>query len=193
MSARFTLKTFIYNCKLHSRRLASHAKMNNSYQAPQGRLLSTLVVFVFVIGILYTLFLVFQQGNLKRDLTQIEEQSQELQTKIETLEREEIRELFVAQEIKDAVEDEQVPWSKVIRKLQDLTPVTVFFSSFSGGEGGSLTMSGLADTSYSVADLISAIDDSDDFTDGFVPSITEGTTTDGQTVVSFNLSLNADY
>lgn len=167
--------------------------MDNTYQAPQGRLLSTLVVFFFVVGVLYTLFLVFQQGGIKRDLTKMEEQSQELQNKIETLEREQIRELFIAQEVKAAVEAERVPWSKVVRNFQDLTPVTVFFSSFSGGEGGSLMLSGLTDNAGSVADLIAAIDDSEDFVDGFVPSITEGTTVDGQTVVSFNLSVNADY
>lgn len=167
--------------------------MNNSYQAPQGRLLSTLVVFAFVLGALYTLFLVFQQGSLKRELSRIESQSEELQNKIETLEREEIRELYVAQEVKQAVEAERVPWSKVLSELQDLTPVTVFFSSFSGAEGGSLTLSGLADNEGSVADLISALDASKEFTQAFVPSITEGTTAEGQTVVSFNLSLNAEY
>ncbi|MFT7184341.1 MAG: Tfp pilus assembly protein PilN [Oceanicoccus sp.] len=164
--------------------------MDNSYQAPQGRLLSTLVIFFFVIGVLYTLFLVFQQSNLTGDLTTMEEQTSELQTKIETLEREQIQTLFIAQELKDGVEASSITWSKVIRKFQDLTPVTVFFSSFSGGSEGDLSLSGLADNAGSVADMISVLSMSDDFLDAFVPSLTEGSTSDGQTVVSFNLSVN---
>jgi Tfp pilus assembly protein PilN len=165
--------------------------MDKSYQAPQGRLLSTLVIFFFVVGVLYTLFLVFQQANLNSDISTIEDQSSGLQTKIETLEREQIQTLFVAQEIKDAVEDSRISWSKVIRQFQSLTPVTVFFSSFSGGEDGELSLSGLADSADSVADMISVLNSSDDFTDAFVPSVTEGTTSEGQTVVSFNLSVNS--
>jgi Tfp pilus assembly protein PilN len=165
--------------------------MDKPYQAPQGRLLSTLVIFVFVLGVLYTLFLVFQQMNLKSDLTTIENQSTELTNKIEALEREQIQELFVAQELKDQVEADRVAWSKVIRKFQDLTPVTVFFSSFSGSDG-QLSVSGLADDAESVADMISVLDSSDDFFDMFVPSLTEGTTSEGQSVVSFNLRVNAD-
>lgn len=166
--------------------------MDNSYQAPQGRLLSTLVLFFFVIGILYTLFLIFQQANLKGDLVRIEDQSAELQIKIETLEREQIQTLFVAQEIKDGVEATRITWSKVIRKFQDLTPVTVFFSSFSGGNDSELNLSGLADSADSVADMLSVLELSDDFSNAFVPSVTEGTTSEGQTVVSFNLSVNAE-
>ena len=166
--------------------------MDNSYQAPQGRLLSTLVLFFFVIGILYTLFLIFQQANLKGDLVRIEDQSAELQIKIETLEREQIQTLFVAQEIKDGVEATRITWSKVIRKFQDLTPVTGFFSSFSGGNDSELNLSGLAYSADSVADMLSVLELSDDFSNAFVPSVTEGTTSEGQTVVSFNLSVNAE-
>lgn len=166
--------------------------MDKPYQAPQGRLLSTLVIFIFVLGVLYTLFLVFQQMNLKSDLSTIEGQATELTNKIEALEREQIQELFVAQELKDQVEAERVAWSKVIRKFQDLTPVTVFFSSFSGGSGGELSVSGLAENAESVADMISVLDSSDDFTEMFVPSLTEGTTSEGQSVVSFNLRVNSD-
>lgn len=164
--------------------------MDNTYQAPQGRLLSTLVIFCFVVGVLYTLFLVFKQANVNGDIATAEENSIELQTKIETLERDAIQTLFVAQEVKEGVEATRIAWSKVIRKFQDLTPPAIFFSSFSGGKAGELSLSGLADSADSVADMISVLGSSDDFSDAFVPSVTEGTTVEGQTVVSFNLSVN---
>ncbi len=164
--------------------------MNNSYQAPRGRLLSTLLVFCFAIGLLYTFFLIFKQATLKGDISELVESSETLETKIDTLKRKKIEELFIAQEIKNKVEASRVEWSGVIRDLQSLTPVTVFFNSMSGGDAGLLTLSGLSDSASSVADLIRALDESEDFSDVFVPSITQGRTSDGQSVVSFNLSIN---
>lgn len=163
--------------------------MDKTYEAPRGRFLPALVIFVFVVGILFTIFLVIQQIALNGDLSRIEGQRLELEAEIALLKEQQLEELFTAQEVKDVLEEESVEWSKIIRKLQDLTPVTVFFSSYSAGSNGQVSLSGLGDSYSAVADVISAMERSSDFVDVFVPSVTLGTTGDGQEVVSFSISV----
>ena len=165
--------------------------MDKPYEAPRGRLLPTLVIFIFVLGLLYTLFLIFQQIRLNGSIKNLESEKADLELKIAQLEAEEIQELFVAQELKDKVEESAVAWSGVVRSLQDLTPVTVFLTSYSVSENGDIQVSGLGDSFGSVADIIASLDKAPSFSDIFVPSVTAGTTADGQPVVTF--SLKAHY
>lgn len=163
--------------------------MDKPYEVPRSRLLPTLVVFVFVVGLLYTLFLVFDRFSLNGDIETLQAEKTDTENKITALQDEQIEELFVAQQLKDKVEAGSIQWSKVIRSLQDLTPVAVFLSSYGTSEDGSIQVSGLGDSYGSVADIISAMQKSSDFTDVFAPSVTSGTTSDGQPVVSFSLKL----
>lgn len=164
--------------------------MDQPYEAPRGRILPTLVVFIFVLGVLYTLFLVFQQINVNGNIKDLEAGKVDTQAKIDELRAEEIEELFVAQELKDRLEEATVEWSKVVRSLQDLTPVAVFLTSYSLSEQGGIQVSGLGDSFGSVADTISSLQKASDFAGVFVPSVTSGTTSDGQSVVTFTLKLD---
>lgn len=164
--------------------------MDKPYEAPRGRLLPTLVVFLFVLGVLYTLFLVFQRMNVSGNLKELEAEKVEVQAGIDELRAEEIEELFVAQQLKELLEDTTIEWSKVVRSVQDLTPVAVFLTSYSINETGEIQVSGLGDGFGSVADIISSLQKSSDFANVFVPSVTAGTTADGQPVVTFSLKLD---
>lgn len=165
--------------------------MDKQYEAPKGRLLPTIVLFVFVLGVLYTLFLLFEQYSLNRSINKTEADIGEVQLSIESMRSDQIEELYVAQELTDQVEASMTHWSKVVKSLQDLTPVTIFFSSYGASEDGSIQLSGLGDGYGSVADLITVLNDSDDFEEVFVPSVTLGTTSDGQEVASFSLQLKS--
>jgi len=46
--------------------------LDKPYEIPRSRLLPTLVVFVFVLGILYTLFLFFSRFNANGDIETLE-------------------------------------------------------------------------------------------------------------------------
>ena len=164
--------------------------MDTPYEAPRGRLLPTLVVFIFVIGVLYTLFLVFQRISVSGKIESLETQKVDVQAKIDELRAEEIEELFVAQELKNLLEENSIEWSKVVRSVQDLTPVAVFLTSYSINENGKIQVSGLGDSFGSVADIIVSLQKSSNFANVFVPSVTAGTTSDGQPVVTFSLKLD---
>lgn len=165
--------------------------MDTAYEAPRGRILPTLVVFAFVFGVLYALFLVFQQIRLNGSIADLEQAKLNAQAQIDELKAEEIEELFVAQEVKDLLEQNSVEWSKVVRSLQALTPVSVFMTSYGMSENGEIQVSALGDSFGSVADTISVLNKSPDFVNVFVPSVTAGATSDGQEVITF--SLNLDY
>ena len=167
-----------------------YTPLDKPYEIPRSRLLPTLVVFVFVLGFLYTLFLFFSRFNVNGNIATLEAGKLDVENKIEALRAEEIEELFVAQGLKESVGNASIEWSKVVRSLQDLTPVTVFLSSYSTSEDGGVQLTALGDTFGSVADTISALRSASDFADVFVPSVTLGTTSDGQSVVSLSLQLH---
>jgi Tfp pilus assembly protein PilN len=164
--------------------------MDTPYEAPRGRLLSTLAFFLFVLTALFVLFLFFQQLSLKGAVRDLDARKVEVEAQMEELRAQEIEELFVAEQLRDRLEADTVLWSKVVRSLQDLTPVTVFLTSYSLSELGEVQVSGLGDSFGSVADAILSLEKSPDFLHVFVPSVTAGKTSDGQPVVSFTLQLD---
>lgn len=164
------------------------ATMDNTFEAPQGRLLPTLVAFVFVLGLLYTLFLVFEQYSLNRSIASLQADEAKVQGQMEVLNSQQVAEIYVAQQVKDKLEASVLRWSGVITNLQHLTPVGVFLSSYGISEDGGIQLSGVGDGFGSVADMIAALNGSTDFVDVFVPSVTQGSTSDGQTVATFSLT-----
>ena len=163
---------------------------SSTYEAPRGRLLPTLVLFTFVLGSFYALYLLFTTYSLKNSVSDLEGNKAELQRKIEVLNDQQIQELYSAQMLSDKLAENATRWSQVFTSLQNLTPVGVYFSSYSLNEDGSIQVTGYGDSYDSVADLISAMEKAEDFTGPFVPSVTAGKTSDGQAIASFTLSIH---
>lgn len=163
---------------------------SSTYEAPRGRLLPTLVLFAFVLGSFYALFLLFTTYSLKNSVSQLEENKAEMQRKIEVLNDQQIQELYTAQILSDKLAEDAIRWSQVLTSLQSLTPVGVYFASYGLNEDGSIQVTGYGDSYGSVADLISAMEKTEDFTGPFVPSVTAGKTSDGQPIASFSLSIH---
>lgn len=162
------------------------------YEAPGGRLLSTLVIFVFVIVALYTGFLFFKQSSLNSEIERIATSKTDLETQINQLKTEQVQEVLAAQDLSEKVLAASIKWSKVVKKLQDLTPIGVFYKAYSATKDGSLAVSALGDTYSSVSSVISTIQNSKDFTDVFVPSVTLGATSEGNQLVTFSIQLKSN-
>ncbi len=163
--------------------------MDKSYEAPGGRLLSTLVVFVFVIGALYTGFLFFKQSSLNSEIERITDEKTDLEMQIAQLKAEQVQEVLIAQALSEKVTAASIKWSKVVKKLQDLTPVGVFYKAYSAAKDGSIAISALGDSYASVSSVIATIQKSKDFSDVFVPSVSLGTTSEGKELVTFPIQL----
>ncbi len=160
-----------------------------TYEVPRSRLLPTLILFIFILCLFYTLFLVFQRAGLKSSVEDLVAEKSNVERKIEVLNDQQIQELFAAQELKNKLDENTLRWSGVLNNLQALTPVNVFLSNYALNEDFSITLSGFGDDYGSVADLISAMSESDDFQGPFVPSVSQGSTSDGQSVVSFSMTV----
>jgi hypothetical protein len=163
--------------------------MDKPYSAPQGRFLPTLILALFIVGLLYTAFLAVQKWTLGREIVRNEAQMTQVQADLEALREGSIQELFLAQNMVDRVKGSAVLWSTVLKKIQSLTPVTVFFSSYSFNESGNLQLSGLGSDYKAVSDLLDALTEAPEFQGVFVPSVTLGQTGDGQSVASFSLEM----
>ena len=166
--------------------------MDKPYEAPTGRLLSTLVIFVFVIGSLYTGFLFFKQSSLNSEIDRIATSKTQLETQINQLKAEQVTEVLSAQSLSEKVLASSIKWSKVVKKLQDLTPIGVFYKAYTAAKDGTIAVSALGDTYSSVSSVISTIQKSKNFTDVFVPSVTQGTTSEGKQLVTFSIQLKSN-
>ncbi len=164
--------------------------MDKSYQPQSSRLLPTVIVFILVIGILYTSFLFFKGRSLKSELARIEDEQVETQSAIDDLKNDQIEEFLVAQELQEKIEASSVKWSQLIKRLNDLAPVAVFYRSYSGSDDGTVEISGLAENYASVSDAIKALQDSGNFDGIFVPSVNLGKASDGREIVSFTLQVH---
>ncbi|QQR55400.1 hypothetical protein IPG41_02490 [Candidatus Peregrinibacteria bacterium] len=130
----------------------------STYEAPRGRLLPTLVIFLFILGLFYTLYLFLSTHSLNNSVANLEENKVGLQRKIEVLNDQQIQELYNAEQLTKKIEENSVHWSQVLTRLNALTPVGVFFASYGLNEDGSIQVTGYGDSYASVADLIAAME-----------------------------------
>lgn len=164
--------------------------MDKSYQAQSSRLLPTIIVFVLVIGILYTSFLFFKGRSLKSELARIGDEKIETQNTIDDLKEDQIEEFLVAQDLTEKIEATSTKWSQVIKRLNDLAPVAVFYRTYAGSDDGTIEISGLAENYASVSDTIKALEDSGLFDEVFAPSVNLGRSSDGREIITFTLQVH---
>lgn len=166
--------------------------MDKSYEAPQGRLLSTLVIFAFVLGVLYAGFLFFKEISLASEIERIQSSEEEVRTQIAQLKNQQVEEVLAARNLSEKITAASFKWSKIIKRLQELTPTGIFYKAYTGAKDGSLQISALGDFYSSVSSVITTLQASKDFEDVFVPSVSLGTTSEGKKLVTFTLQLKSN-
>jgi hypothetical protein len=104
----------------------------------------------------------------------------------------------------EQIEQTEVKWSNVLDTITKIAPTDVEekrkiveFISYSGGEDGRLTFNVQTLSSENVerllgyvADIIKVFDETPDYSNPFVPSISKAQTPEGTTTLSFILSVN---
>ncbi len=185
-----TLKTLVDHGKLHTWSISIPATMDKPYEAPKGSLLPTFVVFLFVLVLLYGLFLFTQQLILKREINRAEADVTSIEEQLEVYEKDRVQEISNARDISERVKASRILWSGVVKRIQALTPSSIFYSSYTASEEGEIQLAGYGSTYESVAGAISQMYLSSDFDGTFVPSISQGNAGDGQSVASFSISFD---
>ncbi len=165
--------------------------------------ISSLLIF----GIIVVIAVGSYAGYLLLDNASKGENLQELNTSLVEYKKQDLKErnqevlqAITAKQAVDGLETDLIEWSEVMKEIRKTMPkkngdVLVDILSYSGNDNSEITMSvktlALSFTPYmDVAELIESFDDSEYFSNVFVPSISSGTNSEGREILTFLLSAN---
>ncbi|MBD3156563.1 hypothetical protein GF369_01920 [Candidatus Peregrinibacteria bacterium] len=163
-----------------------------------------LLSFIFVLGVgLAYGYYASQTQAVEQQLQSIEQELAEVNNQLDQLQQSEVVSAQNAISTLDAVEKAEISWSEVLDLLQDIAPkdnvalrAMVEFTSYSGAEGGRITLNAQTYPSRDVRKLLNAVaktienfNENPDFEEVFVPSISKSVSEDQETVLSFILSV----
>jgi len=147
-----------------------------------------LVSFVVFIAVLaFAGYSYLTKASLEAGVAEADTSIANLQEQVAELEEQSLTEVTVAQSLMTQVEEDEIKWSEMIMDLLGVTPLDVYYASYSGNTDGQVTVSGLADSYDAVAGLIDALEGADMFDEVFIPSVAVATSGDSE-MVSFGLS-----
>jgi Tfp pilus assembly protein PilN len=154
------------------------------------RLVHWVAGLIFVVVLALTGWAQFQKSQLNADLTDVEAETNQVETLLDQMRADKLDAVIIAQQLADQVESEAVQWSGVVTRLLNITPLDVFYNSYSASVDSQMNVNAITDSYESAAQLISVLDKESTFTDVFVPSLTQGDSDTGSEVVSFGVSFN---
>ncbi|HLG25919.1 MAG TPA: hypothetical protein VI588_04010 [Candidatus Gracilibacteria bacterium] len=148
----------------------------------------------------FSFYLGLQKSAIQEEQKRLDGEILTLKNEIIALEEEKVEAAQLAQKWLEEVEKKEIRWSGVITRVNSLLPfdaVTkqykVKFLSYSGAQGGKLTLNGqsretVSDPYPDVAEVIEVFNDSSYFYNAYVPSVTRGENDQGLKLASFILS-----
>ena len=157
-----------------------------------------IIIFLFVAG--FSGYKYWQISVLDQDLKKLESDLSSVNAKILTYEHDQMKEAIEAKMTIDSLEI--IKWSKVIEDIVGVLPEKdlVKIISYSASSVDSLSMNiktnQKEDEPYlNIADFIQFFDESEDFENNFVSSISSGTDDEGEEILSFSFSTSyiGDY
>lgn len=147
------------------------------------------LVLVAVLG--WTGWLYYQSQSLTDQVGSLQLEISETQSELDQLKEQSLDAVIVAQQTIDEIGASSIVWSEVLTHLQQITPVDIFYRSYSASADGRMTVSVIADSYDSAAALLSIFESDERFSEAFAASLTQGSTESGAGVVSFGLTFNA--
>jgi hypothetical protein len=162
------------------------------------------LAFIFVLGVGLGFGYYTSQTSATNDqIKNIDQQIAEINNQLEGLKSNDIVSAQNAVSALEVISLSEVEWSEVMGAIVNITPkdlvalrALVEFTSYSGAEGGRLTLNGRTYPSTdfrellnSVAKTIDAFNENPDFAEVFVPSISKSVSENQETVLSFILNV----
>lgn len=167
--------------------------------------LLTVAIIAFAATVIFSIYFKVKLGGLNSDLRELEKRKESLTTAVITTETGSTTatSLLDLKEKLSAIELNQLPWSRIVEKIETTIPrqrdtnsPVVVFQSYSGNEDGKVSVSAVTrqdafDPFADIALTIRAFNADPSFKRIFVPSISKSMTPDGAIVLSF--SFNFEY
>lgn len=160
--------------------------------------------FIFVLGVGLGYGYYTSQATASEDqMTTLDQEIAEINNQLEDLKSSQVVSAQTAVSALETIALNEIEWSEVLGAIIDIAPkdlvavrALVEFTSYSGAEGGRLTLNARTYPSRdvrnllnSVAKTIDAFNENPDFSDAFVPSISKSISDNDETVLSFILSV----
>ncbi len=158
--------------------------------------------FLLIVGVVclilvgsYTGFSYWQKYTAEANLEAVEKSLKGYKEDMLQIENQRVLQAISAKNLVSEIRGDIIVWSEIIQKIRSVVPVVgkanlVDILSYSGSVNSDISMSVRTipdrDNPYfDVADLIKKFSDNSQFEDVFVSSISKGTNTDGEEVLSF--------
>lgn len=166
-------------------------------------MVAAFLAFLIIGG--FSVYFEIRESKLNSRITDLKIKRESLEQEGEAIREDPIKLRAAAFSIKDElkkIEAEQLPWSKIIEKIEGTVPKIedtnepiVNFRSYLGSTEGKVSVSATtrgsaADPFADVASLVRAFVDEPSFQEVFVPSITKSLTPSGDTVLSFSINFS---
>ncbi|OGJ42417.1 hypothetical protein A3B60_03180 [Candidatus Peregrinibacteria bacterium RIFCSPLOWO2_01_FULL_39_12] len=152
-------------------------------------------IFAALITAIYVGFVFWQKASSEADQKKLEKVLSDLNQEVLEFENKQVVQAVNAKQIVDALKSDMKKWSTIIKRIRATLPkadnkLLVEALSYSGSLDGGISMnfktaSGSENPYFDVASLIKSFDDSNYFTESFVPSISSGTDEEGWEILSF--------
>ena len=169
------------------------ASQTETIQKPMGLLqwisLALVVVMVLLSGWAYV-----QKSKVNKAIAATSVEINQAQKQLDEIREEQVDSIVLAQQTMERIEASAIVWSEVITDLISVTPLDIFYRSYNAASDGAMSVNVLTDSYDSGAQLISILDDEDEFTNVFVSSLTQGSSSGGGEgdVVSFGITFNVN-
>jgi len=187
---------------LKSNNAAPEGESQVNQRLQKGGILNYILLFLLIGTILYGVFLSFDKGQVLASTADLEKQTKDIQTQIDTIKANKVE---VSQNAVDAlktIESGETRWSEVITEVQKLLPLDaqgqpqLNVVSYAGSADGKITLNMVTRPSAQppfsdVARIIAIFNSSVFFTEAYVPSIAKSSDESGQVTLSF--LLNTSY
>lgn len=154
------------------------------------------MTLIFVAG--YSGYLSFKKSEIRTEKKQNEAQIRNLEADILKYENQNLMSAVAAKQTVADLKGNSLLWSDVVQKIRKTVPKKdgLYFldvTSYTGSTNNTLSLSvktlpGGENPYFDVADFIQAFDESKNFIDNFVPSISAGKNDRGEEVLSFSFS-----
>lgn len=168
--------------------LASMAQM--PLKSGNARLVHWVAGAVLGLVLLWTLLAYVQMVRTKGAIEDVATQMQTAQAQLDQIKAQRLDAVIAAQQTADQVRAGDIRWSGILAKLLEVTPLDVFYRSYTASVDGKLSLSALSDDYDSAAQLLSVLNQTEPFSGVFTSSLARGSAESGSEVVSFGVTLD---
>lgn len=167
-----------------------NSQPQSEFPVGNARLIHWIAGAVLGVVVLATVWAYFQVWSVKGNLKDVATQTEAVQAELDQIVAQKLDAVIAAQQVVDQVRAGDIQWSAILAKLLEVTPLDVFYRSYTASVDGNLTLSALSDDYDSAAQLLSVLNQTEPFGGVFTSSLTRGSAESGSEVVSFGVTLN---